>query len=49
MFNKRTNITPGEKISKEIVEDYKFLEKSYNSAKPFLKSTAKIINFAKII
>ena len=47
MFNKRTNITPGEKISKEIVEDYKFLEKSYNSAKPFLKSTAKIINFAK--
>ena len=47
MLNKRTNIVPGEKVSQDIVDDYKFLEKSYNSAKPFLKSTANILDFAK--
>ena len=47
MLNKRTNIVPGEKVSQNIVNDYKFLEKSYNASKPFLQSTAKAINFAK--
>ena len=47
MLNKRTNIVPGERVSQNIVNDYKFLEKSYNAAKPFLQSTAKAINFAK--